>query len=46
VTKDEEGIAHAGKVGQTMARLVKILHNHPLTGNIPVKADDRMTKKK
>jgi multimeric flavodoxin WrbA len=44
VTKDEEGIAHAGKVGKTMARLVKILRNQPLTADIPVNTDDRMTK--
>lgn len=33
VMADEEGIAHAKKVGKTMGRLVKILHNHPLTAH-------------
>lgn len=46
VKADEEGIAHAQKVGQSMARLVKILHQHPLSAESPVKTDERMTKKK
>jgi multimeric flavodoxin WrbA len=46
VERDEEGIAHAKKVGQTMARLVKILHKHPLSREGSTKTDERMTKKK
>jgi multimeric flavodoxin WrbA len=46
VRTDEEGIAHAKKVGQNMARLVKILHKHPVPSQGPVKADERMIKKK
>ncbi|MCK9578866.1 MAG: flavodoxin family protein [Methanoregula sp.] len=46
VGQDEEGIAHAKKIGQNMARLVKILHQHPLSKQEPANADERMKKKK
>ena len=46
VVRDEEGIAHAKKVGQNMARLLKIMSKHPLPAKIPAPSDDRMTKKK
>ena len=46
VGKDEEGIARAKSLGQTMARLVKHLDQHPLPDHKPIQVDDRMTKKK
>jgi multimeric flavodoxin WrbA len=46
VLKDEEGIARAKSLGQTMAHLVNHLHRHPLPEHIPAQADDRMTKKR
>ena len=46
VAKDEEGMARAKSLGRTMAQLVKHLDLHPLPEYIPVKADDRMTKKR
>ena len=46
VLKDEEGIAHAQKIGQTMARLVKILHKNPVTAQGSGNSDERMMKKK
>ncbi len=46
VERDEEGIAHAEKVGQTMARLATILNEHPLKPQTPSRTDNRMTKKK
>jgi multimeric flavodoxin WrbA len=46
VVKDEEGIARAKSLGQTMARLVKHLDRHPLPEHKPGLADDRMTRKK
>lgn len=46
VSADEEGIAHAQKVGQTMSRLVKILQKNPLTAPSSKHSDERMMKKK
>jgi multimeric flavodoxin WrbA len=46
VLKDEEGIAHAKKVGQNMARLVKIMSRNPLPAKTPAPSDNRITKKK
>ncbi len=46
VEKDEEGIARAKTLGQSMAMLVKHLNRHPLPEHKPAQADDRMTKKK
>lgn len=46
VLKDEEGIAHAQKVGQTMAKLVKILHKNPVNAQGSGNSDERMMKKK
>ena len=46
VTKDEEGIARAKSLGQTMAQLVNHLERHPLPVNKPAQSDDRMTKKR
>lgn len=45
VMKDEEGMAHAQKVGQNMARLVKILHDHPHPADTPAKTGEKITKK-
>lgn len=44
VERDEEGIAHAQKVGQSMARLVKIMMQHPQEP--PTHADERMSRNK
>lgn len=46
VEKDEEGMARAKNLGETMARLLKHLALHPLPAQKPAKADERMTKKK
>lgn len=45
VKRDDEGIARAKTLGQTMSQLVKHLNQHPLPEHNPAKADDRMTKK-
>jgi multimeric flavodoxin WrbA len=46
VRQDDEGIARAKKIGQTMARLLNHLSRYPLPAEKPAPADDRMTKKK
>jgi len=46
VERDEEGMAQAKKVGQNMARLVKIMSQHPLNPQKQLHADERMTRKK
>ena len=46
VEKDEEGIARAKHLGQTMAQLLMHLDRHPLAALTPAPADERMTKKK
>jgi multimeric flavodoxin WrbA len=46
VERDEEGIAHARKVGQNMARLVTILQEHPLQSQKPSRTNDRVTREK
>jgi multimeric flavodoxin WrbA len=46
VEKDDEGIARAKHLGETMARLVKHLDRHPLPAEKPAQADNRMTRKK
>lgn len=45
VERDEEGISHAKKVGQNMARLLKIMAQHPRPPHEPV-PDERMQKTK
>jgi multimeric flavodoxin WrbA len=45
VMKDDEGIARAKSLGQTMAQLTKHLSRNPLPERRPAQADDRMTKK-
>lgn len=45
VERDDEGIAQAKKVGQNMARILKILEQHPLSLLQPVPADERMKKR-
>jgi multimeric flavodoxin WrbA len=46
VRQDDEGIARAKKLGQTMARLLNHLSHYPLPEEKPAPADNRMTKKK
>jgi multimeric flavodoxin WrbA len=46
VEKDEEGMARAKNLGQTMALLLNHLDRHPLPVLKPAQADERMTKKK
>jgi multimeric flavodoxin WrbA len=46
VEQDEEGIARAKNLGQTMARLLNHFSRHPLPEPKPSQADERMTKKK
>jgi len=46
VEKDEEGIARAKHLGQTMAQLLMHLDRYPLAALTPAPADERMTKKK
>ena len=46
VVKDEEGIARANSLGQTMARLVNHFGRYPLPALKVAQADERMTKKK
>ncbi|WP_321505762.1 flavodoxin family protein [uncultured Methanoregula sp.] len=46
VERDEEGIAHAKKVGQNMARLIQIMSLHPQQLQQQSRAYDRMTRKK
>lgn len=44
VEKDEEGIARAESLGQSMGLLVNHLDRHPLPAPVPALAYDRMTK--
>jgi multimeric flavodoxin WrbA len=44
VQRDEEGIARAKSLGQTMAQLVKHLNQHPLPAHKPMIVDDCMKK--
>jgi multimeric flavodoxin WrbA len=46
VLNDEEGIARAKLLGQTMAQLLNHLNLYPLPAHKPVQADDRMAKKR
>jgi multimeric flavodoxin WrbA len=46
IEKDDEGIAHAKHLGETMARLLNHLHCYPLPPENPASADTRMTRKK
>jgi multimeric flavodoxin WrbA len=46
VCQDDEGIARAKTLGQTMARLLNHFSRHPLPALTPAQADERMTKKK
>jgi multimeric flavodoxin WrbA len=46
VNEDDEGIARAKSLGQTMARLLNHFSHHPLPAHKPAQADERMTKKK
>jgi multimeric flavodoxin WrbA len=46
VEHDEEGIARAKDLGQTMARLLNHFSCHPLPELKPAQADERITKKK
>ena len=46
VLTDEEGIARAKSLGQTMAQLLNHLNRYPLPAYKPTEADGRMTKKR
>ncbi len=46
VLNDEEGIARAKSLGQTMAQLLNHLNRYPLPAHKPTQADDRMAKKR
>lgn len=46
VERDGEGIANAEKVGQNMARLIKIMNQHPHPPQKQSHTDDLMTKKR
>jgi len=44
VERDKEGIAHARRVGQNMARLLKMMSQHPVLSHKKASADKRMIK--
>ncbi len=46
VMNDEEGIARAKSLGQTMAQLLNQLNRYPLPAYKPAQSDDRMAKKR
>jgi hypothetical protein len=46
VLTDEEGIARAKSLGQTMAQLLNHLNRYPLPAHKSTEADGRMTKKR
>jgi hypothetical protein len=46
VKQDDEDIARAKTLGQTMAQLLNHLNLHPLPAQKPVRVDHLMTKKK
>ncbi|MFA5266918.1 MAG: flavodoxin family protein [Methanoregula sp.] len=46
VEKDGEGMGCAKNLGETMAMILNHLDRHPLPSRKPVKADERMTRKK